>query len=87
MESTAIGQLEATTIFDEQATAYNVIITQHGNFILSNYEGTATDADGTVHQVKWPIDGESSDLHQQEEVIILSTSENDEHFEYQKYVN
>lgn len=80
MDATVIGKLETATIYDEHATAYNVIITEHGNFILSNYEDTATNIEGTtMHEVKWP----SSDLSEQEEVIILATSKPDEHIQYE----
>lgn len=78
--------METTTIFDEHATAYNVIVTEHGSFILSNYEPTATDDGSTVHEVELPIDPQSTDIHQHEEVIILNTSEMNEHIGYEKYV-
>lgn len=77
-ETRVIGQLETTTIFDENATAYNVIVTEHGSFILSNYDPTVSE-DGTTVQV----DAQSSSIHEQDEVIILSPNELYEHIEYE----
>lgn len=79
MDTDAIGPLETTTIFDEPTTAYNVIVTEHGRFIISNYESTMTE------EVALSIDGQPSGVHHQEEVLILDASEID--VEYQKYVN
>lgn len=70
--------METTTIFDENATAYNVIVTEHGSFILSNYDPTASE-DGTTVQVE----AQSSSIHDQDEVIILSPNALYEHIEYE----
>lgn len=77
MEAGNIGPLETTTLFDEHATAYNVIVTEHGRFIISNYEPAMTE------EVTLSIEAQPSGVHHQEEVLILNASEIDE---YQRYV-
>lgn len=54
METSVIEHLETATIFDENATTYNVIVTEHGSFIISNYATTSTDDGTPVHEVTLP---------------------------------
>lgn len=54
METSAIEHLETATIFDENATTFNVIVTENGSFIISNYATTSTDDGTTVQEVAQP---------------------------------
>lgn len=87
MDTNAITPLGATTIFDENATAYNVIVTEHGSFILSNYDPTAMTDGATIHEVTLPIDVQPSVIHHQEEVIILNANDFVDDVANEKYSN
>lgn len=87
VENNAIGQLETAMIFDETATAYNIIVTENGSFIISKYDAIATNDNTTVDEVPWPNDTQSSTMRHQQEVIVLNTTEIEEPIAYERYAS